>query len=382
MDKPAVLGFNVLGSLQMTIDGSPVKLSTPKPRALLAMLIINRNRPVASEALMTAMWEDSPPPKADASLHGYIAELRKTLKDAGLDPKAVLPRVAPGYQLSLADDQCDIGRFQAKQAAGLQAAAEGSFQRAGELLASALNEWKGTVLADLSDYEFARVFGVAVERDRLVTVAAWAEAEIVCDRAHAVLNELEALTVEHPYEEPLWAQLITALYVTDRQAAALEACRRLRKILDDDLGIEPGQRIRELEERILRQEPLDINRAAKIAALDTLTVISQSSAGSIERVTASLRDVGTGRRHHLTSGMTRIGRDDDNDIVLADREISRHHGVIVDTRASYLIVDLHSRNGIHVDGERVKTNAMLTDGALVRIGGYELAFEIRAGRNA
>jgi SARP family transcriptional regulator, regulator of embCAB operon len=374
----ARLGCNVLGALQMTVDGKAVTLGTPKQKAILASLIINRNHPVGNDRLIGDAWEDRPPDKVDANLHAYIAELRKLLRDEGFDDKAVLARKPPGYRLALADDQCDIGRFQAKSAAGVRALKEGRFQQGRLFLVAALAEWKGPVLADLRDLQFAQVFATAVERDRLTTIEKWAEAEIACGRASDVLAKLEELVTEHPYEEPLWEQLITALYVSDRQVDALAACRRLRKILGNDQGTDPVLRIQELEGRILRQEPLDVQQAAQIAALETLSVISQSSGGSAGPVTAYLRDVRSGQSHPLTSGLTNIGRLADNDIALLDVEVSRHHAAIVDTRASYLLVDLRSRNGVQVDGERIKTSALLADGSVIRIGGYEFVFDIRA----
>ena len=334
---------------------------------------------MAIDALIPAGWEDHPPPKASASLHGYIADVRKLLGAAELDPKAVLATAPPGYLLSVADEQCDVGRFQALQAAGVQASADGRFEQARAHLAAALDEWKGPALADLRDYEFARVFAAALDRDRLSTITARAEAEIACGRAHGVLSELQALTGEHPYEEPLWAQFITALYLTGRQADALGACRRLATILDEDLGITPGSAIRDLEQRILRQESFDVGKAVKITATGALGRITRSSPGSARPVTATLHELENDTRHKIKSRLTRIGRDDENDIVLPYGEVSRRHAVIVNTGASSMIVDLHSRNGIHVDGERVKINATLTNGARVGFGGHEFVFEIEAG---
>jgi DNA-binding SARP family transcriptional activator len=374
----ARLGFNVLGPLQMTADGTAVTLGTPKQKAILASLIINRNHPVSNERLISDAWEERPPDKPENSLYAYISELRQLVKKAGHNEKAVLARKPPGYQLAMADDQCDIGRFQAKSAAGMRALNEGHFQQGRFFLVAALDEWRGPVLADLRDLQFAQVFATALERDRLTTVEKWAEAEIACGQASEVLSKLEELVTAHPYEEPLWAQFITALYVTDRPADALAACRRLRKILADDQGADPVSRIQELEGRILRQEPLDVQQAAKIGALETLTVLNQSSSGSGWPVTAHLRNARTGQSHALTSGLTNLGRADDNDIVLADMEISRHHAAIVDTRASYLIVDLRSRNGVQVDGERIKTSALLADGSLIHIGEHDFVFDIHA----
>lgn len=373
----ARLGFNLLGPLRMTVDGKAVELGTPKQKAILASLIVNRNHPVSNDRLISDAWEGRPPTKPEANLHAYIAELRKLIRAAGLDDKAVLARKRPGYQLALAEDQCDIGRFQAKSAAGALALKEGRFQQGRLYLVAALDEWHGPALADLRDLQFAQVFAAGLDRDHLNTIEKWCEAEIACGRASELLAKLEDLTTEYPYEEPLWAQLITALYVTDRPADALAACRRLRKILSNDQGTDPVPRIKELEARILRQEPLDVQQAAKVAALETLTANGQSSAGSAGPVTAYLRDARTGQSQALRSGLTNIGRLDDNDIVLADGEISRRHAAIVDTRASYLMVDLRSRNGVEVDGERIKTSALLAEGSVIRIGGYEFVFEVR-----
>jgi SARP family transcriptional regulator, regulator of embCAB operon len=382
VDSRSRLGFHVLGPLQMTVDAAPARLGTPKQKALLAMLVINRNRPVDIDALITAAWEDWPPPRVIASLHAYIAELRKLVADAGLDAKQVLATVAPGYQLNLAEDQCDIGRFQAAHTAGVQAAAAGRFEQARRHLSAALAEWKGPVLADLRELRFAQAFAKALERDRVIATVAWAEAEIACGQAETVLADLEALTAEHPYEEPLWAQLITALYLSGRQADALAACRRLGKILDDDHGLDPGPQIRELEGRILRQEPLDVHEAAMSAAVETVTVTSHPSwAESVAPPDVSLHETTTEQRYRLHSAVTRIGRLDDNDIVLPDTKVSRHHAVIVDTGANYLIVDHHSANGVYVDGARIKTSALLTDDARIGIGGYEFVFHIQAQEN-
>jgi DNA-binding SARP family transcriptional activator len=377
MTEKARVGFAVLGSVRMTVNGAPLKLGTPKQRAVLATLIINRNHPVGFDTLIADAWEDRPPRNPAASVHTYVAQLRKLLKDAGLDPAGVLANAAPGYQLNVADLGCDIDRFAAKHAAGVQAAAAGRFEQARMHLGAALAEWKGRVLADLRDLQFAQVFAAAVDRDRLTAIDAWAEAEIACGRAQHVLAELEGLVAEHPYEEPVWAQLITALYLTDRQNDALAACRRLRKVLDDDLGLQPGSRIQDLEERILRQQPLDVKQAAQSAAIDTLTLTSHPSIRAPDPVSAYLVDATTGERHPLTSGVTKIGRLEDNDVVLADVDVSRHHGAVVDTRTSYLMVDMHSRNGIEVDGQRINTTALLADGSVITIGKHRYTFEIQ-----
>ena len=145
------LEFGVLGPLHMTVDGVPVALGTPKQRAVLAVLLMNRNRPVAAESLLTAAWENEPPTGARASLHSYISNLRKLLANAGADPQSTLASAPPGYRLTVPDSAVDLGRFAAEKAAGVRAAAGGEFGLASRHLSAALAEWRGPVLEDLQD---------------------------------------------------------------------------------------------------------------------------------------------------------------------------------------------------------------------------------------
>src|SRR5262249_17592578 len=211
--------------------------------------------------------------------------------------------------------------------------------------------------------------------EKILVHTAKAEAEIACGRAFAVITELEALTSEYPYREPLWAQLITAYYLTDRQSDALAAYRRVKETLADDLGIDPGQNLRALNDRGLRQEPLDVKKNAMTTAAVTLTVLDQRTMVSGEKAVAYLREA-SGRRYPLLEAATRIGRLGDNDIVLDTPKVSRHHAVIVDTGTSYVINDLRSSNGVHVQDERIRSAAALQDGDHIRICDHEFTFEI------
>lgn len=136
------LGFGVLGPLQMSVDGALVPLGAPKQRAVLAMLVINRNRPVAVESLINAAWDQWPVPAARASIHTYVSNLRRLLGSAGVDPYAVLASAPPGYRLRVADADCDLGRFITEKTAGVHAAAAGRFDQASRHLSAALAEWR------------------------------------------------------------------------------------------------------------------------------------------------------------------------------------------------------------------------------------------------
>jgi SARP family transcriptional regulator, regulator of embCAB operon len=369
------LGFSVLGPLQMTVNGSPMSLGTPKQRAVLAMLVINRNRPVSIDSLITAAWEQWPPAEARASLHSYVSNLRRLLNKAGVDPRAVLVSAPPGYRLNIAETACDIGRFITEKNAGVHAAAVGRFKAASQHLKDALAEWRGPVLDDLRNFQFVDVLAAALVEDKVLAHTALAEAEIACGRAYAVIGELEALTAEYPYREPLWAQLITGYYVVERQSDALDAYRRLKETLAEDLGIDPPPTVQALYERILRQEPLDIKQTARATAAETIVSISQRTAVSGQNSAARLRDA-TGRSYPLVAAATRIGRLSDNDIVIDDGSVSRHHAVIIDTGTSFVVTDLRSANGVYVADQRVRGSMTLAHGDRIRICDHEFTFEV------
>ena len=369
--------FGVLGTLQIGVDGSSVQSGTPKQRAVLATLLINRNSPVAIESLISAAWEQRPPPGARANIHAYVSNLRRVLAGAGVDPRTVLVKESPGYRINVADGDIDLGRFIREKTAGIRAAAGGRFERATDHLSAALAEWRGPVLEDLRDFEFVGPFATALEEAKLVAHTAYAEAEIACGRGDAVVDELEALVAEHPYREPIWAQLITAYYLGDRQSDALAAYQRLKTTLVDDLGIDPSPKLRALHERVLRQERLDVQQAAKTAAADTVVALDQRAAVDTDAAVALLRDA-AGRFHPLQAVATRIGRLADNEIILDDPDVSRRHAIIVDTGTSFVITDLRSANGVEVQRERIRTSATLTDGDHIRICDHEFTFEIQS----
>src|SRR3984957_14979567 len=317
------LGFGLLGPLLLTVAGTPVALGTPKQRAVLAVLLINRNRAVATDSLVDAAWEETPAPAVRASIHSYVSNLRRILGTAEVDPHAVLASSPPGYRLSVADGDCDLDRFITKKAAGIHAAASGHFEQASSHLSAALAEWRGPVLDDLRDFAFVEVFATALLEVKVVAHTALAEAEIACGRADAVIGDLEALTAEHPYRERLWAQLITAYYVAERQSDALDAYRRLKANLAENLGIDPGPAVSALHERILRQEPLDTQRTAQTTAQHNAVDLGPHTGTLASRSAAAELRGKDGQRYQLDAS-TRIGRRPDNDIVLDDDDVSRY----------------------------------------------------------
>ncbi|MBP1816816.1 FHA domain-containing protein [Mycobacterium sp. OAE908] len=371
----SALQFGVLGPLQMSVGGSDISLGAAKQRAVLAVLVINRNRAVAIDSLLDAAWRGNPPPDARASLHTYVSNLRRLLTKAGVDPAVVLVSARPGYRLNVADTECDVGRFNAELAAGVRAAASGRFDEASGHLSTALAPWRGPVLDDLREFEFVEPYAAALAEDKLVAQTLRAEAEIACGRAHSIISELEALASEQPYREPLWAQLITAYYLMERQYDALEAYRRLKTTLADELGIDPGPTLRALHERILRQEPLDVKRVARATAKRAVATLARGTSASSQSSVAHLRD-GSGDLYPLRGAIVRIGRLADNDIVIDDAMVSRYHAMIVDTGTSFVVTDLRSVNGVTLADNRIRGSATLADGDRIRIGDHEFTFEL------
>jgi SARP family transcriptional regulator, regulator of embCAB operon len=364
--------FGILGPLQMSVGGTLVPLGTPKQRAVLAVMVINANRPVRIDTLIDSAWDRRPPDGARTTLHAYVSNLRRLMRGAGIDP-AILASAPPGYRLAIADNQYDLGRFITGKDAGLRAAAAAQFERASRHLSAALTEWRGPVLDDLRDFEFVETFANGLDDEKVVAHTAYAEAEIVCGRAYAVIKELEALAAQHSYREPLWAQLITAYYLADRQSDALDTYHRLKTTLAEDLGIDPGPTLRELYERVLRQQPLNVREAAQSHAVDTIGAATDQT--KIRRPSgAALRDA-TAQRHALAGTATRIGRSPENDIVLPDLSVSRHHAVIINTDRMLVIIDMGSANGVYVRGQRIRPEAKLSEGDHIKIGNYEFTFE-------
>jgi DNA-binding SARP family transcriptional activator len=300
------------------------------------------------------------------------------MSSAGID-RTLLASAPPGYRLTIGQNQYDLGRFRTDKDAGVHAAAAAEFEQASRHMADALAQWRGPFLEDLCDFQFVATLATALDEEKVLAHTAHVEAEIACGRPNAVIAELEALIAEHAYREPLWAQLITAYYLAGRQSDALDAYMRLKTVLAEDLGIDPGPQLRQLYEQILRQEPVDVRKVAQAHAEDTLvsSVALKGSATTIRRPVAATLRGADGHRYALAGTATRIGRSSDNDIVLSDVKVSRHHAVITDNGTTFVITDLGSANGVRVRGQRIDPSAELGEGDPIRIGDQEFTLETK-----
>ena len=244
--------FRVLGPLELTSGGQPARIGGARTRAVLAMLLVSANRVVPADRIADELWPGRAAGRSAANLQVRLSELRRALKSVGEENRLVTS--PPGYLLRVADSELDLVRFEALAAAGREALASGDAPTAARLLAESLSVWRGPAFADLHDLQFVAGERARLEEDRLGAVEAKLDAQLACGRHHEILAELEALTAEHPLRERFWAQRLLALYRSGRQADALRAYRELRAALVDQLGIEPGPELRDLEARILRQD--------------------------------------------------------------------------------------------------------------------------------
>lgn len=242
------LRFRILGPLEVTRDGNVVDLGARKQRAVLAILLLNANRVVATERLIDELWGDAPPDTARSALQVYVAALRKVLGDEG----STLRTSAPGYVLDVEPGALDLDRFVELCD---EAYATDEAERRSSLLREALELWRDTPLADLATESFAASAIARLEEQRLEALEQRIDTDLALGRHASLVGELDALVDEHPYRERLRGQLMLALYRSGRQADALDAYRTARRTLDDELGLEPGPELRELEAAILRHDP-------------------------------------------------------------------------------------------------------------------------------
>ena len=222
---------------------------------------MHANEVVARDRLIDELWGDAAPATVNAALSGYLTKLRRTLANG--DGANALSTQPAGYVLSVAADDLDAHHFEWLVATGRAALAHGDPGGAAETLRKAMALWRGPALADLAYEQFAQPEIRRLEALRLSALEERIEADLALGQHESLVAELDPLVAEHPYRERLRAQLMLALYRSGRQAEALEAYQAARRMLVDDLGIEPGRRLQELERAILSHDPsLDAPAAA------------------------------------------------------------------------------------------------------------------------
>lgn len=246
----AVTEFRILGPLEVVnAAGLPIPVSGSRERGLLALLALSANRVVSSDRLITDLWGAGTSEGSRHALRVCVSRLRRTLRDSGADD--ILATQAPGYVLRIDDDAVDAARFQRLLGDARAVAAHGDDARAAMLLRQALALWRGDALADVS---VAHADAVRLEEARLGAIEERVAADLACGRHAELAGELEQLTASHPLRERFWQLRMLALYRSGRQAEALRTYQALRRVLGDELGLEPSPDSARMESAIVRHD--------------------------------------------------------------------------------------------------------------------------------
>ncbi|MFJ9640360.1 BTAD domain-containing putative transcriptional regulator [Streptomyces sp. NPDC101178] len=252
--------FRMLGPMEVVDAGGVVGLGGTKQRATLGLLLLQANKVVATSRLMNALWGvDDAPATARKILQNAIYGLRGALdrRHDELEPgAATLLTQPPGYMMRVDPEQVDLHVFHKEAARGREQLARGTAESASATLRDALALWRGPVLADLVEAGIQWPELAAVESTRLDVMEDFFDAQLACGRHHAVLAELETMVQAEPLRERSCGQLMLALYRCGRQVDALNAYSRVRSVLVESLGLEPGRGLQQLQQAILVQDPV------------------------------------------------------------------------------------------------------------------------------
>jgi DNA-binding SARP family transcriptional activator/tetratricopeptide (TPR) repeat protein len=263
--------FHILGPLEVHTDGGePVRLRAAKQRTLLAVLLLHANRPVSADRLAEALWPGGLPQSAAANVRTYVAKLRRALCPADRQYLPLLDLQPGGYCLQVRPFDLDLLVFDDLVTRGCRALGSGDPAAAAGLLRDALELWRGSAAEDVTVDGDAAMLLAGLSQRHVAAQEAWNDARLALGEGADLVTGLRGLVAEHPLRERFHAQLMAALAGAGRQAEALAAYQDARRALVDQLGIEPGPQLQELQERILAGNinlliPLDSERTSATA---------------------------------------------------------------------------------------------------------------------
>jgi DNA-binding SARP family transcriptional activator len=239
--------FKILGPLTVTVSGREIVIDSGKLRILLVALLLRANNVVNTDQLITWLWDEVQPANPRGALHTCVRRLRQLLGDPDL-----LSTTSNGYRFNIEDDELDLFRFRqlVRRAEQVTDAAE----RTG-LLVEALAMWRGQVLADIPSKSLRHDEATVLEEERLTALESRFETELRLGRHSQLVKNLRAAAIDNPYRERFWGLLMLALYRAGRQAEALDVYQQVRYQLVEELGIEPGERLKALHAGILESDP-------------------------------------------------------------------------------------------------------------------------------
>ena len=256
--------FCLLGPLLVRRGEAVVPIPAGKQRVLLAALLLSPGRALPADELAELLWETGPPASARHTVHNYVKRLRQALGDAR---RTLLITQADGYLLRVPADAVDVLRFEAMTARALQTLRASRYEQAAGELREALALWRGTPLSDVPCDHLVVRHARRLEEMRLQALEGRIEADLCCGRHSEVATELQGLAAAQPLRERLQALLMLALYRDGRQADALTAFRNARRVLIDEVGVEPGAELQRLHRQILNADPaLNVSIAPPRAA--------------------------------------------------------------------------------------------------------------------
>jgi predicted ATPase/DNA-binding SARP family transcriptional activator len=301
--RPTRRQVRVLGPLEVTAEGSAIDLGAPRQRALLALLALNANRVLPRERIIDDLWGEQAPRTARNALQVAVHGLRRAL---GSD---TVSTQGDGYRLALGEGELDLEHFTRLVS---RAEAEDP-EHAAATLREALDLHRGIALADVPNAPFVAAERERIEELRVLALERRIDADLARGATAELVSELEALAVAYPFHESFRRQLMLALYRSGRQADALEAYRRTRSELVDELGVEPSRALQELEAAMLRQDPsLDVRPRAERARGTRLPTPARPLIGRELEVAAVTALIRTPDVRHVTltgpggTGKTRL----------------------------------------------------------------------------
>lgn len=245
--------FGLLGPVQAWRDDTELDLGTPQQRALMALLLLSEGKPVSLDGILNVLWGDDIPRSAGSIVRTYVHRLRRIIQEIAVDGSVVRPRIISsggGYGLEIDASLVDLFHFQRGVAEARKARIRGDLTRASGELRTALRLWRGAALAGAAG-QFFEAQRSWLEQLRMAALEELWDLEIESGNHSEAVPALTAITAEDPYREQLWALLMLALYRSGRQADALATYRHIARLLDRELGIEPGPALREMHSRIL-----------------------------------------------------------------------------------------------------------------------------------
>ena len=335
-----MLWIRVLGALEAEGDGGLLPLGGPVPRRLLTALTLGAGSPMADDELAELVWAESPPDDTIGALRVTASRLRNGL---GESLRGLLTRTPMGYQLTTDLAQLDVDAFTEAVAAGRAALTAGDPECAERVLRDGLELWRGRPWDDLGDGPVLLGPRTKLVELRDVAFEELQAARLACGDAPGAVAALSAAVIESPYRERRWELLALGLYRTGRQTQALAELRRVRELLDAELGVVPGPTLRELEERILRHDPAlaipspdDADVTPRVAPV-RLTGLLSTFVGRV-RESATLTQLVKTQRLVTLVGPAGVGK-----TRLAFEFASRHQHLAPDTDVWVVrLADVHS----------------------------------------